>query len=128
MVLDVEPLRAKGSASKSISKKTKQWLRAQTFTKLAVLQLAVLPRLIILDTPAMVAASAQEWTPCPRDYQQRKSNQCCSYGQTPSLKLLRLLLTVLHPVVSQIQTPRPVHEEVRVFDIWKEELAPTLAV
>ena len=88
----------------------------------------MLLRLIILDTPAMAAASAQQWTPCPRDYQQRKSDQCCSYGQTPSLKLLRLLLTVLHPAVSQIQTPRPVHEEVRVFDILKEELAPTLAV
>ena len=124
MVLDVEPVRAKGSASKSISKKTKQQVRAQTLAKWAVPQLAVLPRLIILDTPAMAAASAQQWTPCPRDYQQRKSDQCCSYG----LKLLRLLLMVLHPVVSHIQTPRPVHEEVRVFDIWKEELAPTLAV
>ena len=54
MVLNVEPVRAKaskGSASKSISKKTKQWVRAQTLAKLAVPQLTVLPRLIILDTP-----------------------------------------------------------------------------
>ena len=36
MVLDVEPVRAKGSASKSISKKTKQRVRAQTLAKLAV--------------------------------------------------------------------------------------------
>ena len=54
MVLNVEPVRAKsfkGSASKSISKKTKQWIRAQILDKLAVPQLAVLQRLIILDTP-----------------------------------------------------------------------------
>ena len=59
MVLDVEPGRtkaSKGSASKSISKKTKQWVRVQTFAKLAVSQLRL--RLIILDTPAMAAASA----------------------------------------------------------------------
>ena len=65
MVLDVEPVWAKGSASKSISKKTKQQVGAQTLAKLAVPQLAVLPRLIIFDTPAMAAASAQQWTPCP---------------------------------------------------------------
>ena len=50
---------------------------------------------------------------------------------------------VLHPAVSQIQTSCPVHEEDKEvlqnkvhaqdngsinFDIWKEELAPTLAV
>ena len=61
MVLDVESVRAKsskGSVSKTISKKTKQWVRAQTLAKLAVPQLAVLPRLIILDTPAMATASA----------------------------------------------------------------------
>ena len=58
MVLDVESVRAKSSASKSISKKTKQWVRAQTLAKLAVPQLAVLPRLIMFDTPAMAAASA----------------------------------------------------------------------
>ena len=61
MVLDVESVRAKsskGSASKSISKKTKQQVRAQTLAKLAVPQLAVLLRLIILDTPAMATASA----------------------------------------------------------------------
>ena len=61
MVLDVESVRAKsskGSASKSISKKTKQWVRAQTLAKWAVPQLAMLPRLIILDTPAMATASA----------------------------------------------------------------------
>ena len=53
MVLNVEPLRAKASkgSAKSISKKTKQWVRVQTLAKLAVPQLAVLPRLIILDTP-----------------------------------------------------------------------------
>ena len=61
MVLDVKSVRAKsskGSASKSISKKTKQWVRAQTLAKWAVPQLAMLPRLIILDTPAMATASA----------------------------------------------------------------------
>ena len=112
MVLDVESVRAvssKGAASKSISKKTKQQVRAQTLAKLAVPQLAVLPRLIILDTPAMATASAPAVDSLPKGLSaEEERSVMLMWASTPAVTRL---LMVLYPAVSQIQTSCPVHEE-----------------